>query len=159
MNDEIWKDIPGYEGLYSISTLGRIKSYPRECWNGVGFFILKERMMKQQKNNRGYMQVTLNSGKDPKLFYTHRLVLLTFIGEPRDLIVNHKNGIKDDNRLVNLEYVTYAENSLHAWKNDLIKEEQKKKFIEASKRKRSKETRMRMSIATKKVWDRRRGLL
>lgn len=159
MNDEIWKDIPGYEGLYSISTLGRIKSYPRECWNGVGFFILKERMMKQQKNNRGYMQVTLNSGKDPKLFYTHRLVLLTFIGEPRDLIVNHKNGNKDDNRLVNLEYVTYAENSLHAWKNDLIKEEQKKKFIEASKRKRSKETRMRMSIATKKVWDRRRGLL
>lgn len=159
MNSEIWKDIPGYEGLYSISTLGRIKSYPRECWNGTGFFILKERVMKQQDNQRGYMQIVLNSGKNPKIFYVHRLVLLTFVGEPGDLIVNHKNGIKNDNRLINLEYVTYTENSLHAWENNLIKEEQKKNFIEASKRKRSKETRTRMSIATKKVWDRRRGLL
>lgn len=159
MKEEVWKDIPGYEGLYSISDYGRVKSYPRKCWNGSGFFILKERLMKSQNNGHGYRQVMLNSGSNPKLFYVHRLVLLTFVGEPGELFTNHINGIKDDNQLTNLEYVTAAANSQHAWDTNLIKSSQKKNFIEASRRKRSYETRKKMSLATKKVWEKRKKLV
>lgn len=103
-NDTIeqWKDIPGYEGLYRASKDGHIES----C--------RLQRLMKLSSTN-GYQSVHLSASGNDILFLVHRLVMLTFVGLcPEGLAVNHKNGIRHDNRLENLEYVTYSENTLHA---------------------------------------------
>lgn len=159
MYKEEWRDVPGFEGLYLVSNYGKIKSYPRKCWNGSGFFILKERIMKVQDNGKGYLQIMLNPGGAPKLFYVHRLVLLAFIGPPNGLETNHKNGIKKDNTLWNLEYVTPSQNILHAWETGLFSREHQERFKNASRFKRSEETKQRMSIAIKKSWQKRKGLI
>ena len=100
MENEIWKDIPGYEGLYQASNLGRILSLK----------FAKTRILRLRKNNYGYFLVTLRNCNKSKTFSVHRLVLLAFVGKS-DLVVDHINEIKTDNRLCNLEYVTYEENA------------------------------------------------
>jgi hypothetical protein len=107
---EIWKDVPEYEGLYLVSNLGRVKSLK----------FGKEKILKPRENSGGYMQVSLWEEGEGKLFKVHRLMMLVFIGES-DLQVNHKNGIKVDNRLENLEYCTASQNQIHAYKNGLNK--------------------------------------
>lgn len=114
MNDEIWKPIEGYEGLYEISNLGRVKSLGRTNRGGTK----PEKIMRQQKQWTGYLQLGL-TGLDGKQRYkkVHRLVATAFIPNPENKpMVNHKNGIKDDNRVENLEWVTASENHLHAFK-------------------------------------------
>ena len=113
---EKWKDINGYEGRYQVSNLGRIKSLPR---NGT---IKEERILKYEKNNQGYLQVCLyNSGKK-KLYLVHRIVAIAFIPNPENKPeVNHKWGIKTDNRASELEWNTQSENTLHAYENKLQK--------------------------------------
>lgn len=91
MEKEIWKDIPGYSG-YQVSNIGRVRS--KRC-------ILKQMICK------GYWRVRIY--KDHKLvrFLTHRLVAMAFIPNPLNLPqVNHKNEIKTDNRMENLEWCT-----------------------------------------------------
>lgn len=108
------KDIPGYEGKYAITKDGRIWAYPSirgklgKPHNGI--------WMKPKVNLRGYVVICLrNGGKRGKYCLVHRLVLLTYIGEPEQgLQCNHKNGIKIDNRLENLEWVTHTANIRHA---------------------------------------------
>lgn len=99
---EIWKDIPGHKGLYQASNTGRIKSLN---YGRTG----KEKLLKLQMNTHGYLAVDIKQKK----YSVHRLILLTFIGKS-DLECNHKNGIKTDNRLENLEYCTSDENQKHA---------------------------------------------
>lgn len=109
---EIWKDIPNYEGLYKISNKGRVKSIIERGGK-------KPREMKMQKRN-GYLRVPLtdiNGVRSHKSI--HRLVLESFIGVNNELEVNHKNGIKSDNRLSNLEWCTRSQNQIHAFKNNL----------------------------------------
>lgn len=98
--NEVWKDIPGYEGKYQASSLGRIKSFVK---NKEG------RIMSPNNNGKGYLSVML--GKNNR-HYIHTLVLETFLG-PSIFEVNHKNLIKADNTLNNLEYVTRAYNQRH----------------------------------------------
>ena len=98
---EIWKTIEGYEGLYQASNLGRIKSFIRTK---------SYKILKSITRNDGYLMVFLLQ----KGFLVHRLILSTFVGNS-DLECNHKNGIKSDNRLDNLEYCTRSENMLHAF--------------------------------------------
>ena len=99
---ENWKDIPGYEGLYSVSDEGRV-------WG-----IKKNRMLRQDCSSWGYPRVFLRNHEGEKRFSVHRLVMLSFVGPvPDGQEVNHKNGIKNDPRLENLEYVTRSENQLH----------------------------------------------
>jgi len=108
-NEEIWKPIPGYEGLYSISNLGRVKSY----YKGGRLLCLH--------NHDGYICVRLyKKNRRRPTFQVHRLVLAAFIGTS-ELKCNHKNAIKSDNRLENLEYVTQKENIIHAAKLGLMK--------------------------------------
>ena len=113
INDkEVWKDIPGYEGLYQVSTAGRVRSCPRKVYN----YTKPGRFLKQYKSRCGYLYLSLvgADGKTAKHKYTHRLVAAAFIPNPNKLTqVNHKNFDKEDNRVCNLEWVTQQENILH----------------------------------------------
>ena len=98
------KVIPGYEN-YEIDTNGNVWSFYSNVWT----------KRKLDKHRQGYLRVELCSNGKCRKFLVHRLVMLAFNGES-DLTVNHINGIKDDNRLENLEYCTQSENSKHAFK-------------------------------------------
>lgn len=101
--NEIWKDIPEYEGLYQASNFGRVKSLKRP-------YGLKEKILKQQLVC-GYYIVGLCKNSIRKKYLVHRLVWETFNGTIAEgLQVNHINEIKTDNRLENLNLMTCKEN-------------------------------------------------
>lgn len=111
---EIWKDIPGYEELYQASDLGRIKSFPKHTI--VFYKILKN------NNSNGYLTVKLCKNKQVKTKKAHRLIGLTFIPNPENKPhINHKRGIKTDNRVTEIEWNTILENNIHAFKLGLKK--------------------------------------
>lgn len=110
--------MPSYEGHYQVSNFGRVKSLSREINNNGGVYICKERLLKPALDTKGYYRYKLYLDDVSKTFKAHRLVMFVFVGES-DLQVNHKNGIKTDNRLENLEYVTNLQNTHHACKNNL----------------------------------------
>ncbi len=112
---EIWKDIEGYEGYYQVSNLGRVRSLTREVRCGNSIRVFRERIRKPQIMSKGYYQLALlKNGKD-KRFLIHRLVAYAFIPNPENKTeVNHINGVKTDNNVENLEWVTSRENSIHA---------------------------------------------
>lgn len=107
---EVWKPIINYEGQYEISSFGRVKSLPRT--NGT-FRLSKEKML-HIKLNRGYSYVTLCKNNKLRTFTVHRLVAVAFIpNQDNKAEINHKNGIKTDNRIENLEWATSSENKIH----------------------------------------------
>jgi hypothetical protein len=116
---EIWLDVIGYEGLYQVSNLGRVKSLERFIYAGFHNILRKERILKMNISKDGYLRVSLSNNGE-KTIAIHRLICLSFIPNPLNKpTVNHINGIKTDNRLCNLEWATRSENSLHAFKNGL----------------------------------------
>jgi hypothetical protein len=117
--EEIWKAIPGYDGYYEVSNLGRVKSLARKAKIHVGAFRpVAERIMKLHVNSVGYQALRLKK-EGSKLWLVHRLVLLAFVGAS-DLKIDHINMVKTDNRLENLEYVTDREN-LHRYRKSLTR--------------------------------------
>lgn len=107
MNEQ-WKDVEGYEGIYQMSSLGRVRSFHQDVTVG--------RILEPYKAGRGYLQVTLCRDEERKRVYVHRLVAFAFLGPAPspDHEINHKNGNKQDNRVENLEWVTAAYNTRHA---------------------------------------------
>ena len=102
--EEIWKDVVGYEGLYMVSNMGRIKSLN---YNKTG----KEKLLKGHIKRNGYIQYVLSNGKS-KSILAHRLVAKAFIPNPNNLPeVNHINECKTDNRVENLEWCSKSYNS------------------------------------------------
>ena len=104
MENEKWKDIFGYEGIYQVSDLGRVRSKKYGDW----------RVLRPSKSHKGYLKVDLSKKgrRTRKVFFVHRLVASAFI--PNDNIfndqVNHINEVKTDNRAVNLEWCTVSYN-------------------------------------------------
>lgn len=124
---EQWKDIPGYEGRYQVSDLGRVKSLPFEqrylLRNGrEAFRKTPERILAQQLINSGYALVHLHLDNARTALTVHSLVARAFLPGPAGETVNHKNGLKVDNRVSNLEWATYSENHLHAVDHRLNKQ-------------------------------------
>ena len=102
--EEIWKDIKGYEGLYQVSNLGRIKSLTRKN-------VLKERIIKGGIQKNGYRFVLLYKDKKVRIFKVHRLVAEAFIPNPNEYKeINHIDENKQNNNAENLEWCTRSYN-------------------------------------------------
>jgi hypothetical protein len=114
MNEiEIFKDIPGYEGLYQVSNFGNVKSLTKRIFNGVAYFNSKERILKPGLDGAGYKQVSLYIDKKPKTINIHKLVAITFLNHVPDkskIVVDHIDENKLNNRLENLQIITVREN-------------------------------------------------
>lgn len=111
------KNVIGYEGLYLIDNLGNIVSLPKIQGRRLHN---KYKILNAKVNKFGYKEVTLTKNGVAKTLLLHRLVAQHFVPNPNGLpCVNHKNGIKIDNRIENLEWCTKRQNTKHAFDNNL----------------------------------------
>lgn len=140
---EIWKNIEGYEGIYEVSNLGRIRSIDRTITTRKGVVrYMKGKLMSLCMDNNNYKHILLSKENKQTLMLVHRLVAEAFLPNPDNKTeVNHINTIRTDNRVENLEWCTRKENC----NNPLTKEKQKT----TNKRVHSEETRKRISLALK----------
>lgn len=113
LDSEEWRDITGYEGLYQISNLGRVKALPKSyvicCKNVVN---KTEKILRTGYARGGYKKVELNKNGTAKTCLVHRLVAEAFVPNPTNKPhIDHINTIRDDNRVENLRWVTLKENA------------------------------------------------
>lgn len=119
---EIWKEVKGYEGLYEVSNLGRVRSLGRKFPRKNGTIGARKAQIKKQcetgkrKNKQGYLCTRmLDKNNISKAQLVHILVARAFIENPENKpTVNHKDGNKHNNNVDNLEWSTYSENNQHA---------------------------------------------
>ena len=130
--EEIWKDIPKYEGLYQASNYGNIRSCDKKVWN----YIKKSRILKPYLCTSGYYQLSLSNGQGgQKKYYVHRIIASTFLNKEKyQTEVNHKDLNKLNNKVENLEWTSRKENIRHFHLNA----DTKQIFIERSKNSRIK---------------------
>lgn len=124
MESEIWKDVVGYEGLYQVSNLGRVKGLDRKASIGNNNFrSVKGGLLKIRKGEKtNYPFVALTKNHKASLIRVHRIVAEAFIPNPNNYPqVNHKDGDKTNNCVCNLEWVTCSQNTKHAYDNRLNK--------------------------------------
>ena len=118
---ETWKDIEGYEGLYQVSNLGRVKSTSRYCYDTKRkhYRKLSEKILKQAILNPKYYVVSLTKNGKQRTYRVHRLVAKAFLPNPNNYpIINHIDCNKLNNNVNNLEWCTHKHNSQEAIKNN-----------------------------------------
>lgn len=109
MENEIWKDIINYIGLYMVSNWGRVKSLAKTHGNNGNY---KERILKLQTSTNGYLYIRLSKNGKYKNFLVHRLVLESFVGFcPKGMESCHNDGSRDNNFVSNLRWDTYSNNN------------------------------------------------
>lgn len=105
--EEVWKPVVGYEGLYEVSNIGRVRSlgFPMRCHNMK--FVRRGKILSLSLSEFGYLRAKLCKDGLQKKYMVHRLVSEAFIPNPNNYpFVNHKNEIRHDNRVENLEWCT-----------------------------------------------------
>ncbi len=108
MLNEIWKSINGYEGIYNVSNYGRVKN------------VKTKRILKFDIHKDGYHRYRLSNNGEVKNLFSHRLVAIAFLENKENRpVVNHKDGIKSNNFVGNLEWCTHSENTIHAYETGL----------------------------------------
>lgn len=113
MQQEIWKDIQGYEGLYQVSNFGRVKSLKRKVKSGENYVTVKEKIRKQGIR-KGYYYLQLHKNDISKKHSIHRLVAQAFIHNPENKPqINHRDGNRFNNNIYNLEWCNLEENIKH----------------------------------------------
>jgi NUMOD4 motif/HNH endonuclease len=122
MIEEVWKDIPGYEGCYQASTFGRIKRLERLVISKTGQRTLLTELIKIPTiNSSSYLTIKLSVQDVRKSYLVHRLILITFVSNPENKkTVNHIDGNKVNNHISNLEWATDSEQRKHAHKIGLM---------------------------------------
>ena len=122
--NKIWKDIVGYEGIYEISNIGEIRTKEGKITftERHGKRVWKQRMLKLKSDRGGYKRASLWKDGKHQDWLVHRLVAKTYIHNPNNYpIINHKDGIPNNNSVDNLEWCTSVMNNNHAFDNRLIK--------------------------------------
>ncbi len=121
---EVWKDVIGYEGIYQISNLGRVMRLASSIrvvdqkQNRVYVKPISKKIIKQNKDNNGYWLVNLSA----RPVRVHRILAMAFLPKRSGAnVVNHIDGNKSNNSLINLEWCTPKENSRHAINTGLFK--------------------------------------
>ena len=120
---ENWKTIPGYEGLYEVSDLGRIRSLDHivPCKGNKTRIVKGKLKASFPINKRGYQITTLSKENKLKTYTVHQLVALAFIpGFKKSMPLNHIDGVKTNNKASNLEITNASLNGLHAYKLGLV---------------------------------------
>lgn len=122
LKNELWRNIKDFEGCYQVSNYGRVKNLERLVWNRFAYVKIPERILTARYTKKGYVVYILQANDKKISKKAHWLVLETFVKNVDNKSqINHKNTIKDDNRLFNLEYCTNQENVKHAFENGLHK--------------------------------------
>lgn len=120
-DEEIWKDVTGYEGIYQVSNFGKIRSLDRKIKNKYGYRMINWKIIKPFSWGSGYLYVNLQKEQSRISKSIHRLVAESFVENKENKPeVNHKDGNKKNNRAENLEWVTSSENEKHAYKNGRV---------------------------------------
>lgn len=121
LEGEIWVDIPSTNNIYSASNLGRLKA--KECSKTTSDGITKiysEQLLKQTKNQHGYLYIAIDRVKRSQKIFSHRLIAEAFVPNPDNKpYVNHKDGNRDNNKPENLEWCTTRENQHHRITGDI----------------------------------------
>ena len=119
---EVWRPVVGYEGLYEVSSFGRIRSLERRARTANGYRKVPGKIMSPRPHHAGYVCMQFCVGHKRSYKTYHRVVAEAFIPNPEGLPeINHKNGDKKDNRPENLEWCTRRQNIEHAQLTGLLK--------------------------------------
>lgn len=124
INIERWVPAKGLEGYFEVSNNGDVRTVPREYKYGIHGISkrITQHLMKPRKNRGGYMYLNLNADGKRITITVHRITLNSFVENPEGLpYINHKNGIKTDNRVENLEWISPKGNVAHAFSLGLRK--------------------------------------